>query len=344
MTIAAMDISDTREADPEAQKRAIAIIPCLNEAQHIERLISMLHPAAERLKMRMVVVDGGSTDGTLKILERLDAGNPRLVVLHNEKRIQSAAVNTAVREFGEDATWLIRIDAHADYPPDFCDRLIEEAEATGADSIVVAMVTEGHGAFQRATALAQNSRLGNGGAKHRDGAEGQWTDHGHHALMSVEAFCAVGGYDENFRHNEDAELDFRLRRAGYRIWLTDKTKIFYYPRDTAWGLFRQYLNYGKGRARNILKHRSPPKIRQMVPAMVLPATAGASLALVHWTAAVPIGVWVAICLGYGISMGVGHRDPRVLLTGLSVMIMHFAWSAGFWLHVIAARALGRRMS
>ena len=62
------------------------------------------------------------------------------------------------------------------------------------------------------------------------GAKGHWTDHGHHALMRVAAFRAVGGYDESFSHNEDAELDYRLRAAGYRIWMTDKTFMVYYPR------------------------------------------------------------------------------------------------------------------
>ena len=41
--------------------------------------------------------------------------------------------------------------------------------------------------------------------------------------MRIAAFRAVGGYDESFSHNEDAELDYRLRQAGYRIWMTDKT-------------------------------------------------------------------------------------------------------------------------
>ena len=84
----------------------------------------------------------------------------------------------------------------ATIPTDYCDRLVEEAAATGADSVVVSMATKGVGAFQKATAFAQNSKLGNGGSKHREGAEGHWTDHGHHALMRVEAFRAVGGYDE----------------------------------------------------------------------------------------------------------------------------------------------------
>ena len=48
--------------------------------------------------------------------------------------------------------------------------------------------------------------------------------------MRVAAFRAVGGYDESFSHNEDAELDYRLRAAGYRIWMTDKTFMVYYPR------------------------------------------------------------------------------------------------------------------
>ena len=33
--------------------------------------------------------------------------------------------------------------------------------------------------------------------------------------MRIAAFRGVGGYDESFSHNEDAELDYRLRQAGY---------------------------------------------------------------------------------------------------------------------------------
>jgi succinoglycan biosynthesis protein ExoA len=329
------------ETEAIAPSRAMLVVPCLNEAAYIERLLRGLDIAAVRLGMRIIVADGGSTDGTLNILTRLAATNPRVVVLDNSRRIQGAGINLAVEAFGDTAEWLIRIDAHADYPDDFCDRLIEEAQATGADSVVVSMVTAGEGLFQRAAALAQNSRIGNGGSKHREGARGQWTDHGHHALMRIEAFRAVGGYDETFGHNEDAELDYRLRQAGHRIWLTDKTRMTYYPRDTARGLFKQYLSYGKGRARNILKNKALPKLRQTLPAMVLPAAVGASLALVHWPAIVPLAIWVVICLGYGVVLGIGQRDPRALLSSLAVMIMHFAWSMGFWQQMLGFRKKGK---
>lgn len=315
----------------------MVVIPCLNEAAHIEATIGRLTSSVEHLDLTLVVVDGGSTDGTQAILEKMAASNPRLVQLHNKKRIQSAAINLAVRRFGQDFGSFIRIDAHGDYPPDYCDRIIEEAEETGADAVVVSMITHGVGIFQKATAIAQNSRLGNGGAVHRLGARGHWTDHGHHALIRKEAFEAVGGYDENFSHNEDAELDYRLHRAGYRIWLTEKTHMVYYPRASVSGLFRQYLGYGRGRAKNILKHRALPKVRQMIPLMVFPVVAGTSLALLNWAALVPAGLWAAACLGYGAWMAIRQRNPYGPLAGFSAMIMHLAWSTGFWLQLLEFR-------
>lgn len=330
------------KAEPATRLRAMVVVPCLNEAANIERLVESLDGAAIRQDMKMVIADGGSTDGTFDILARIAETNPRVAVVHNRRKLQGAGVNLAVREFGDAVDCVIRIDAHADYPDDFCDQLIEEAEITGADSVVVAMVTKGRSRFQRATAMAQNSKLGNGGSKHREGAKGQWIDHGHHALMRIEPFRAVGGYDESFGHNEDAELDHRLRAAGYRIWLTDKTRMIYYPRYTVSSLFRQYLNYGQGRARNILKHGTMPKLRQTLPALILPLTAGAMLALFRWWAAVPFSLWVVICLGYGIVLGIGHRDRRAFLASIAMIVMHFAWSAGFWLQMLNPRKRGKR--
>jgi succinoglycan biosynthesis protein ExoA len=270
-------------------------------------------------------------------VDAITAANPRVSLLRNAKKIQSAAVNLAVEEFGDRFESFIRIDAHGDYPENYCDRLVEDAQATSAASVVVSMKTRGFGAFQKATAMAQNSRLGNGGSPHRHGAVGHWTDHGHHALMRIPAFRSVGGYDESFSHNEDAELDYRLRAAGHRIWMTDKTFMVYYPRATVPALFRQYLGYGRGRAKNILKHRAMPKVRQAVPLMVFPVVAGAALAIFSPAALVPAGLWAAACLGYGAWMAVSQRNPYGPLAGFSAMVMHLAWSAGFWLQVLDFR-------
>jgi succinoglycan biosynthesis protein ExoA len=322
--------------------KTLLVIPCLNEAANIARLLRQLADSRGNMNVLIVVADGGSTDGTREIVEELMPEIPDLVLLDNPKRLQSAAVNLAVEQYGGDRDYLIRIDAHGDYPADFCQVLLQEVVDTGADSVVVAMDTVGFGTFQKATAVAQNSKLGNGGSKHRSGADGQWVDHGHHALMRVSAFRRVGGYDESFSHNEDAELDHRLRQAGFRIWMTGKTHMTYYPRSSPAALFRQYMGYGRGRAKNLIKHRSIPKLRQALPLAVMPVAVGTILALLHWAAAVPFVVWAAACIGYGVWIAIGQKNALGPLAAISAMIMHFAWSAGFWLELL--RAPLRRMS
>ncbi|MBZ9992258.1 glycosyltransferase family 2 protein [Mesorhizobium sp. BH1-1-4] len=325
----------------QAHASSLIVIPCLNEATHIGALLDQLCPAAARLGARIVVADGGSTDGTLAIVGERQNNDPRIILLHNEKRIQSAAINLAVARFGEGAHYLIRIDAHGGYPDDYCDRLVEEAQATGADSVVVSMLTSGSGTVQKAAAAAQNSKLGTGGSKHRHLSAGEWVDHGHHALMRISAFQAVGGYDETFSHNEDAELDYRLRQAGYRIWMSGRTQMVYYPRTSLRGLYFQYLGYGRGRAKNVLKHRVIPKVRQMVPLAVFPVVLLAAFSFVHWIAALPLLLWAAVCLGYGVVTAISQRNADIALAGVSAMVMHFGWSVGFWLQLLGLNARRR---
>ncbi|MFA6156685.1 glycosyltransferase family 2 protein [Mesorhizobium sp.] len=322
----------------QALPATLIVIPCLNEAAHIGALLDRLRPSAARLGARIIVADGGSTDGTLAIVAGIAGKDSRVLLLHNKRRIQSAAINLAVATFGQGADYLIRIDAHGGYPDDYCERLVEEALATGADSVVVSMLTSGSGAVQKSAAAAQNSRLGTGGSRHRHLSSGEWVDHGHHALMRISAFGAVGGYDETFSHNEDAELDYRLKQAGYRIWLSGKTRMVYYPRASLKGLYVQYLGYGRGRARNVLKHRVIPKVRQMVPLLVFPVVLLASLSFLHWLAAVPLLLWASVCLGYGLWTAIRQRNADIALAGVSAMIMHLGWSVGFWLQLLGLGA------
>lgn len=324
----------------------LIVVPTLNEARHIGPLLENLLLEAEAMDARIVVADGGSTDGTQAIAAEIAASNPRVTLIHNPKRIQSAAMNLAVAQYGDGVDHVIRIDAHGKYPADYCRVLVAEAKRLDVDSIVVPMTTMGQNTFQRAVATAQNSLVGTGGSAHRTGKSAQQVDHGHHALMRVAAYRAVGGYDESFCFNEDAELDHRLGQAGYRIWLTDATAMTYFPRSTVSGLFRQYFGYGGGRARNILKHRMKPRLRQMLPLVILPAVLLALLSILHWGFLVPLLAWGLACLLLGAVAARQHFGDYGLpiaqapLVGVAAMIMHFAWSSGFWMH-LARRATSR---
>jgi succinoglycan biosynthesis protein ExoA len=319
---------------------AVVVIPCLNEEEHIERTIAHFAAASPSIVCKIVVVDGGSTDLTLKVVQQCALSDRRVALIINDRRIQSSGINRAVEIYGDLAPFIVRADAHADYPGDFCERLLEAQKLTGADSIVVSMFSKGEACFQMAAAAAQNSKLGNGGSAHRSLAEGRFVDHGHHALMSVNAFRALGGYDETFSHNEDAELDLRLVAAGCRIYLCAGADITYYPRKGVFALFRQYINFGKGRAKTNLKHHARPKLRQVLPVMIGPIVAVSLLGWISPLLALPAAVWVVACTTYGILLGVREKSSCACGAGIAAMLMHLGFSVGYILQILKRAALG----
>lgn len=323
----------------------LVVVPCLDEEAHLPGLLDRL--VADGPDAVIVVVDGGSADRSRAIAAERAARHPNVHLLANPARLQGAGVNLAVRRFGAGARWLVRVDAHCGYPRGYVAGLLAAAERTGATSVVVPMVTAAAGRFQRAAAAAQNSVLGNGGSAHRRLTRGRWVDHGHHALFDLALFARVGGYDEGFSHNEDAELDQRLLAAGGRIWLEPGQALAYWPRAAAGPLFRQYLGYGGGRAMTLARHAVRPKLRQAAPLAVAPAAALALLGLALAPLARPAALlalpalgWAALCLGYGLLLGVRARSACAAASGWAAMVMHFAWSLGFWRARLARRRPG----
>jgi succinoglycan biosynthesis protein ExoA len=140
----------------------VVVVPCLNEEEHIEKTLAYFMAVPADTVCKIVVSDGGSTDGTAKIVEQCALRDSRVVLLRNNRRIQSAGVNRVVEQYGDLARFIIRVDAHADYPADFCTTLLATQRMTGADSVVVSMIAKGVTCFQTAAAAAQNSKLGNG--------------------------------------------------------------------------------------------------------------------------------------------------------------------------------------
>ena len=244
-------------------------MPALNEAAHIADAIASVLPDRDAIACELLVLDGGSRDDTCAIVAALSVRDPRIRLVHNERRIQAAAINLAARLAHPASTYLVRADCHAVYPEGFVQNLVGTIRLREAVSVVVPLRTVGVTPLQRAIAAAQNSRLGNGGSAHRQGGISGYVAHGHHAVFDRREFLRVGGYDETFTHNEDAELDRRLCAAGGRIYLAAELAITYFPRACLGSLARQYLHYGRGCARTLEKHASLPRPRQILPALVL---------------------------------------------------------------------------
>jgi succinoglycan biosynthesis protein ExoA len=305
-------------------------VPVLNEEAYIVPCLETLLSQGTEGSFEILVLDGGSTDRTVELVAGLQARHASIRIVRNPKRTQAAAINLASRIAAPQATILVRADAHAVYPGNFLSACVEAMQATGATSVVVPMRTVGTHGFQRAVAAAQNSRLGNGGSAHRVGGRSRFVEHGHHAAFDRAFFLRIGGYDESFTHNEDAEYDHRAALEGGRAWLCCEAAMTYFPRRDPVALARQYVRHGRGRAGTVLTHGMPLKPRQLAPVAVLCAiaTALALLPLVPLAALLPLG-YAAACTLWGAAIALRARDPWLLATGPAAMVMHLHWGFGF---------------
>ncbi|MDB5893956.1 MAG: succinoglycan biosynthesis protein ExoA [Rhodoferax sp.] len=312
-------------------RQVLVVIPTLNEARTIEGVVaSLCDDLPQNAQVSLVVVDGGSTDGTLDIVKQLATRQPRLQWLNNPKRIQSAAVNLAASQLGHGVQVLVRCDAHAQYPRGFIRMLLASLDRTGADAVVVPMDSTGHNCVQRAVAWASDTKVGSGGSAHRGGRRSGYVDHGHHAAFRMESFRRAGGYDETFTHNEDAELDCRQRSLGSKIYLDADIRLGYHPRSTIAGLARQYFAYGRGRSRTVRRHPGSMRLRQLaLPVhLVVSVLALVFAAWLPWLLLWPLAYAGVLLLT---SLSIAWREKSVcgLLAGPTAAVMHLWWAAGF---------------
>ena len=326
-----LNISRETTTDMALDTRLLVVIPALNEAAHIETCIrSLLGEADLSAQIECIVADGGSTDGTRAIVEGLKKNYPNLRWIDNADRLQSAGVNAGAKAGALTRDILIRCDAHSIYPENFLTRVATALLARDVDSLVVPMDAIGTGCFQKANAWVVDTPLGSGGSAHRGGHQSGFVDHGHHAAFLRKRFLDLGGYDPTFTHNEDAEYDARLRGDGGRIYLDADIRIKYYARGGTHGLWKQYYNYGKGRARNLLKNKEKPRMRQLIPVLNIFAIAGSIILslLFPWALLWPI-VYLMSLLCVSVWFALSKLSFCGFFSGVALGVMHMAWGSGF---------------
>jgi succinoglycan biosynthesis protein ExoA len=126
-----------------------------------------------------------------------------------------------------------------------------------------------------------------------------------------------------------------MTNAGKRIYLDAEVRVTYYPRSDLISLARQYFNFGCGRARTLLKHRTRPRLRQLLPVVVflicLSSLALAVLDAIYLSVA---GAYVVGCVAWGAVPASREKEPCLLLSGVAAVTMHMSWAAGFIISVL----------
>ncbi len=264
---------------------ATIVIPTLNEAAHIARVVSGFLQTGYPNLLEVLVVDGGSTDGTQAIVQELAMHDPRVRLLHNPLTIQSAGLNIGIAEMRGEI--LLRADGHSAYAPDYIERCIATLIETQALNVGGSPQYIASTPFQAGLAIASKSILGNGGTRRRGATYngtsdsvsfGCWwkrdleqLDTPHlrptpYGSVDVPGRTVRSYFDIDQVVNEDAEINVRFRKINRQaIYISSSIRVWYYPRKTWNGLRKQYFNYGRGRCRSASLHPDLSPSRAKLP-------------------------------------------------------------------------------
>lgn len=221
------------------------IVPILNEEEFIEDCVRTLQkqdiPAEQ---VEILLVDGNSTDTTMEILKKLEAEDPQHIrVLKNPKRIQAAAMNIGAKHAR--GTYLVRIDAHAIYPENYVSTCISLLEKTDSVNVGCTWSTASKTPVGNRIAKVLSSSFGVGGAKFRIDAESGYVDTVPSGTFHKDFFHKIGGFDERLARSEDNEINYRIRKQGGKIYMTNDIHVTYYCRNTVKSLGKMAFANGK---------------------------------------------------------------------------------------------------
>jgi glycosyltransferase involved in cell wall biosynthesis len=129
--VAWLTLARRRTIEPHAAKElppVLIVVAVYNEAALIARKLENLLALAGR--GRIVIVDGGSTDGTIEIVRRTD-----VALIETQLRNKTAQLTEALRVF-PDEPWVLVTDADAHLEPDTLARLFDVVAADPAVAVV----------------------------------------------------------------------------------------------------------------------------------------------------------------------------------------------------------------
>ena len=225
---------------------------------------------------------------------------------------------------------VVRVDARTRVASDYVERCVDALEATGAAIVGGPMRLTARSPAERAIRTAMTSRFGVGGAQfRRHQGQARFVDTVYLGAYRVDTVRGLGGYDEWFGGNEDAELAYRARRAG-GVFLDPAISSTYAVRKGLGPLCQQYFRYGTNRTRTMIKHPRSIALRQLaVPCLLLGLVS-------PWRRPVAAGYAALVAGRAAVEM---TRDPAAAPWLLAVVpVMHGAWGAGFLRAVAGARS------
>jgi glycosyltransferase involved in cell wall biosynthesis len=243
------------------------ILPTLNESKYIRNTIeSFLCQEGESVNfsIEILVVDGGSTDGTKKIVKSIVAIDKRVRCVDNPKRKTPYALNIGITQARGEL--VLVAGAHSYYASDYVKICLHELDKNKVAGCSGKTVTEAANSSVSAclSAWVVGHRFGTSPNSFRNMKEG-YANTLPRAIYRKDALIDVGMYDETLFRNQDNDLNQRLIAGNYKLFYTWKTHSIYYAKDSVLSLLKFSFNNGRWAILTLRKNRQSMYLHHFIP-------------------------------------------------------------------------------
>lgn len=325
-------------------------VVALNEENYLPNLLADIKRQQYPHELtEIVLVDSGSTDRTRQLMEEFSLNNKSFYsvqVLDNPKRIQAAGWNVAIRHASGDV--ISRIDAHTMLPAEF-SRLVMRDITRGEDVVggIRPCLIENNTAWGKTLLAAENALFGSSIGGSRRGSKSKYVKTMFHASYRREVFERAGLFNEYLLRTEDNELHYRIRMAGYKLYLDPEIVSYQFARNSFPKMIRQ--KYANGRWIGLTLGVCPGCISlyHLVPAAfvlgivltgIMAVLGFWQLAALMWAAYLFFGLVSMIASFMG-----KERSPLNFLMPLLFLVLHVSYGVGTLVGLFGIPALRKAM-
>ena len=320
------------------------IIPVRNEELHLRAVLQdLLAQNYPRDRYEILIADGDSTDGTVRVVEEVSkVSETRIKLLSNPGKLSSAGRNVGVRNSSGEL--IVFIDGHCRIPSR--QLLLDTADifqTTGADCLCRPQPLDapGNDGFQEVVAAVRASTIGHGldSTIFSMDLEGYINPISSGASYRRRVFDLVGFYNEKLDACEDVEFNYRVARAGLRSYISPRLTIQYWPRNTLSSLWKQMVRYGRGRYRFACIHREALSVAQVIPAFFIVWVIFSGLATLgsRFFASIfmsTLGAYAAVVIASSVWLGIRNGWRHLFTAPVVYPVVHFGLGFGFLVEAV----------
>jgi len=243
------------------------VIPCRNERAFIKECVNAIFACElpPNCDMQVYVVDGMSDDGTRETISELMKTNGRISLIDNPKQLTPFAFNLGIHA-GGNVDFVQIVGARHILSPNYLTHCLDllqqnsEIWCVGGKINNVAINKTGE-----LISVVMSSAFGMGMWNFRTLEKSAYTDTVTSPMYPYEVFEKIGFFDEELIRNQDDDFNFRVAKAGGKLYFLHDISLKYYVRAKVSGLRKQFFQYGYWKVFVNRKHGTMTTIRQLFP-------------------------------------------------------------------------------